>query len=288
MEKALELLDFQEAKVQTLSLNQLKRTHKENDIMGHPLKGIYHYELLEQTADIITSAGLKMQIEEIFAAQNKDRNQPGVVILPQVEEQFGYRAVEAHVLRRVFANISIKDLDDEEFSTNLAVAFHQNGIQIGFGNMVKVCHNQCIMRADNIISNFGEDKKSIEQIFEHIKGWMDNINNIIIPEREKLTKMKSIVIPPDRLLQFIGNLTTIRVAHDTSIKEIRQNGTYPLSQTQISQLTESLLVTQQEKQEITLWDFYNAATELYKADRMEIPNILPQHVAMFEFIQNQM
>lgn len=40
--------DFEKAKVQTLSLDQLARTHKENDIYGKPLRGIYHYDLLNQ------------------------------------------------------------------------------------------------------------------------------------------------------------------------------------------------------------------------------------------------
>ena len=35
---------------------------------------------------------------------------------------------------------------------------------------------------------------------------------------------------------------------------------------------------------MTLWDVYNAATDLLKADRMEIPNVLPQHLAITEFL----
>ena len=40
----------------------------------------------------------KRQVEEIFAAQNRNKTQPGVSILPQVEQIHGEKAVEAHIL----------------------------------------------------------------------------------------------------------------------------------------------------------------------------------------------
>lgn len=92
--------DFEKAKVQTLSLDQLARTHKENDIYGKPLRGIYHYDLLNQIIGMCNAQNYDVEVYDLFAAQNKDRNTPGVVLLPQVEEQYGERAVEAHILRR--------------------------------------------------------------------------------------------------------------------------------------------------------------------------------------------
>ena len=52
-----EFLDFEKAKVQTLTLEQLKRTHEENDIMGHPLKGMYHWQVIEMCRDIAERNG---------------------------------------------------------------------------------------------------------------------------------------------------------------------------------------------------------------------------------------
>ena len=59
---------------------------------------------------------------------------------------------------------------------------------------------------------------------------------------------------------------------------------YPLNQAQISQFTESLLIKKAMGETITLWDVYNAATDLYKANTMDIPNIMPQNRAMVEFL----
>ena len=71
--------DFQNNNVEVMTLDTLRRTHKENDIYGNPLKGIYHYEVIERMADICQKHNLNYEVEEIFAAQNKNKAQPGVV-----------------------------------------------------------------------------------------------------------------------------------------------------------------------------------------------------------------
>lgn len=38
---------------------------------------------------------------------------------------------------------------------------------------------------------------------------------------------------------------------------------------------------------VTVWDLYNGATELYKADTMDIPALLPQNRAMVGFLSEQ-
>ena len=98
METTMEnkFFDFEKAKVQVLTLDQLERTHKENDVYGNPLRGIYHYSLLQEIIQMCNEQNYNVEVYDLFAAQNKDRNTPGVVLLPQVEAQFGERAVEAH------------------------------------------------------------------------------------------------------------------------------------------------------------------------------------------------
>lgn len=137
--------DFQNNNVEVMTLDTLRRTHKENDIYGNPVKGIYHYEVIEQMTDICKKYNLNYEVEEIFAAQNKNKAQPGVVVLPQVEQKFGAMAVEAHILRRVYTTIRIKNWETDELTTTLVVAFHQDGIQAAIGPCVRVCHNQCIL-----------------------------------------------------------------------------------------------------------------------------------------------
>lgn len=295
MEKELVLdptkfLNFEHAKVQVITLDQLKKTHEEVDVSGNPLKGIFHYALLERIISMCNEHNFNVEVYDMFAAQNRDRTQPGVVRLPQVEAIKGERAVEAHVLRRVFANIRITDFDDAENTTNLAVAFHQRGIQVGFGNMVKICHNQCMLGADQYASTYKQGElagSELEELFTIVGGWLTNAESRVFAEREKAERMKHIHVPAERMYQLIGLLTTMRVAHDTKVKSIRVNDLYPLNQSQISEFTEDMLMRYKNNNEVTVWDLYDGATNLYKANRMDIPNLLPQNIAMVKFLDEQ-
>lgn len=282
--------DFEKAKVQTLTLDQLERTHKENDVYGNPLRGIYHYALLNEIIGMCKAQSYNVEVYDLFAAQNKDHNTPGVVLLPQVEAQYGERAVEAHILRRVFANIRLTNFDDEEKTTNLAVAFHQKGIQVGFGNMVKICHNQCMLSPTQYIATYSEkgtgrgNGVTIPEVLDTVKSWLIDARHIIVTEREKIEKMQSIQVDAQQLFLLIGMLTALRVKCDTHESEIKETRVYPLNQAQISKFTESLLVRYHRNQSVTVWDIYNAATDLYKANSMDIPALLPQNRAMTAFL----
>ena len=81
--------DFQNNGIEVMDLETLQRTYKENDIYGNPVRGIYHYQVIQRMTDICRRHNLNYEVEEIFAAQNKNRTQPGVVILPQVEQTYG-------------------------------------------------------------------------------------------------------------------------------------------------------------------------------------------------------
>ena len=288
-----QFFDFEKAKVQALALNQLERTHKENDVYGNPLRGIYHYQLLNQVIELCKEQNYGVEVYDLFAAQNKDRNTPGVVLLPQVEQQFGTRAVEAHILRRVFANIRLTDFDDADNTTNLAVAFHQKGIQVGFGNMVKICHNQCMLSPTHYVATYSErgtgrgNGVEIPEVIDTVRGWLMDARHAIESERERIERMKNVECDADTIFRIIGMLTALRVKADTSNKAIKENRTYPLNSAQINKFTEDLLIRYDEEQRVTVWDMYNAATDLYKANTMDIPALLPQNRAMVSFLEEQ-
>jgi hypothetical protein len=272
--------DFEKNKVQPITIEQLERTFKENDVYGNPLRGIHHFEFINRVIDIAKEFDYTLELYDMFAAQNRDKYTPGVVILPQIEEKFGPRAIEAHILRRVYANIRIKDFDTDELTTNMAIAFHQRGIQVGFGNNVIICHNQCMLMPTNYVATYGNgrDKSvSIEDVFEVIKSWLFDARGIIVAEREKIDTMKSIECSMEQVFQLIGMMTAMRVSADTNIKSIKSNDEYPLSQAQISRFTEQLLVIHNKQSHLNVWDIYNAATNLYKPQMVEIPSIMPQN-----------
>lgn len=282
----MENLNFRENKVQVIDLPTLAKTYKENDVYGNPLKGIYHYQLINSIVEAAKSEGLTTDVWDVFAAQNANKNAPGVSILPQVEAVQGENATEAHILRRVYANIRLTDNDTDELTTNLAVAFHQDGIEVAIGEAVKVCHNQTILSAEHRAATFGKDGHTPEELLQIVGNWIKDSRRIAVQNRHRISAMKKVEISANTAYQIIGMLTAVRVAHDTSNKNIRNTDTYPLNQAQISQFTENLLIRSQENNEhLTLWDVYDCATELYKGDQMEIPNILPQGAAMAKFLE---
>lgn len=282
--------DFEKAKTQAITLEQLSRTHREDDVYGNPLRGIYHFDLFNKVIDECTELGYNVEVYDMFAAQNRDRQSPGVVRLPQVEAVKGQHAVEAHILRRVYANIRITDFDNDETTTNVAVAFHQKGIQIGFGPNVMICHNQCMLSPELYMSSYSEKGKKgsgmeVAAMLDTLKSWLVDARHIIETDRERIAKMKETRITVEQMFLLIGLMTATRVKADTSRKSIRENITYPLNQSQITLFTEDMLEAYHDKEFVTAWDMYNSATNLYKANRMDIPALLPQNRAMVNFMK---
>lgn len=282
--------DFEKCKTQAITLEQLERTHREVDVYDNPIKGIFHFDLIHRVIDACTEQGYDVEIYDLFAAQNRDKTQPGVVKLPQVEALKGINSVESYILRRVYANIRIKDFDNDETTTNLAVAFHQRGIQIGFGPNVKICHNQCMLSPSLYCSSYSERGKAgtgmdIKSMLDTMKSWLVDARHIIETDRERIERMKQTRVTAEQVFTIIGMMTAMRVKSDTTRKKIRANITYPLNQAQITVFTEDMLEAFADKNEITAWDIYNSATNLYKADRMDIPSLLPQNRAMVSFME---
>ena len=87
----------------------------------------------------------------------------------------------------------------------------------------------------------------------------------------------------EEVYMYIGLLTALRVSHDSSDRNLSSSvETYPLNQSQISIFTEEVLKLVREKGQITAWDLYNVATEIYKPGRTDFPALIPQNGAMAE------
>lgn len=279
-----------ENNVEVLDLDTLKRTYREVDsIRQEPLKGIFHFQLIEKIMSLAEANKLNYNVKEIFAADNRDRNQPGVTIAPHMEKEYGEKAVEAHCLRRVFTTLEISDMEDEETNTGLAISFHQEGIQIAIGPRVKICHNQCILSAERYIANYGGDNKikDFDKMFAVVDDWMKNFSGHREQDMNVLSKMKQVPLDYRQTAELIGHLMYQRVGADTGLIK---RAKYPLNNTQINEFTESYLreygkrLTEGKDTTMSLYEIYNMATALYKADRMNIPSIMSQNLAWTEIL----
>ena len=282
-------LNFAEQPVQVLTLEELERSYHENLPTGDPVGGIYHFALIQQVLEIFEKRGLKPVVQEIFAAANRDSKRPGVTLLPQLEEKFGERAIEAHLLRRVYANIEIHSDETDDIVTCLAVAYHQKGIQLGIGPMVKVCHNQTILGAQDVVSNYTcyggqsrKDKFTLEMVMDRTQQWADDYEPYQKVRKERMGALKSAQMDRNGMLQLIGVLVEKRILHDTNNDVLRISQPYPLNSSQINETSEQLIALMRHDEPISYWDAYQQLNTVLKPGRMDIPQVLPQSLALFE------
>lgn len=288
-------LNFAEAPVQVLTLEELERSYHENLPTGQPVGGIYHFELIGQVLEAFERRSLKPVVQEIFAAANRDSKRPGVTLLPQLEEKYGERAIEAHLLRRVYANIEIRSDETDDLVTCLAVAYHQKGIQLGIGPMVKVCHNQTILGAQDVVSNYRcwgaypqplpkgrGDRMTVEDVLARAQQWADDYEPFQKIRRERMGALKSAQMNRDDMLRLIGILVEKRILHDTQNDVLRVAQTYPLNSSQINETSEQLIALMRHDEPVSYWDAYQQLNTVLKPARMDIPQVLPQSLALFE------
>ena len=282
-------LNFAEQAVQVLTLGELERSYHENLPTGDPVGGIYHFALIQQVLAIFEKRGLTPVVQEIFAAANRDSKRPGVTLLPQLEEQYGERSIEAHLLRRVYANIEIRSDETDELVTCLAVAYHQKGIQLGIGPMVRVCHNQTILGAQDVVSNYTcyggqsrKDKLSLESVIGRAELWADEYEPYQKIRRERMSALKSAEFTRTDMLQLIGILVEKRILHDTQNEELHLSTPYPLNSSQINETSEQMITLMSHQQPQSYWDAYQQLNTVLKPGRMDIPQVLPQSLALFE------
>ena len=302
-------LNFAEKSVQVLTLEELERSYHENLPTGDPVGGIYHFALIQQVLETFEQRGLKPVVQEIFAAANRDSKRPGVTLLPQLEEKYGERAIEAHLLRRVYANIEIRSDETDDVVTCLAVAYHQKGIQLGIGPMVKVCHNQTILGAQDTIANYacfgahrGQSpsasqaahswdsprvRLSVEDVLVRAQQWADDYEPYQKVRQERVSRMKSALMDREGMLRLIGILVEKRILHDTPNELLHESTPYPLNSSQINETAEQLIALMRHDEPVSYWDAYQQLNTVLKPGRMDIPQVLPQSLALFECLNEQ-
>lgn len=289
--------DFEANKVEVIDLPTLRRTNKEINVQGMPLLGIHHFEAIERVEAMCRQHGLNFHTEEIFAARSNSKTMPGVTVVKNLEEKYGAKAVEAHVLRRVYTTVRIKDHETDDLTTTLVLAYHQDGIQAAIGPCVIICHNQCIMRPEMMVADYGKNKVTTEQVFERINEWLRDFEPNMTADRRLIERLKATSVSDRDVLTYFGMLTAMRVAHDSRDKRLSSDApaVYPLNQSQITDYVEAVLKLQVEKrsmgQGMTAWDLYDEATRLYKPQSADFPTLIPQNFAFMdtlnEFMENQ-
>ena len=281
------LLDFKNTPVQTLSLTELQETIDERNIGGNPISGVVHYVLFQRINDILEQAKLKFEMGPIYATSGGPSAFPGVTKLPVLEEKFGEGALQAHLLRRMITSFVIKKGETDDTAQSIAVAYHQQGIQVAFGPLVKICSNQCIYGAKNRHQTFGDNKLNIETLLQVISDWLFNYDELRKRDLNILANMKKIILDYHNVCDIIGELNLYRVAKDT----LRLRPEYILQQNQIGELSEAYLKfliaednTLNYGKGLTVYEFYNMCTEMYKPEHTDLPNIIGRNHLLGDYL----
>ncbi len=288
-------LDFQKNKVEVMTLEELSQTYRENYPNGLPVGGMYHFALIQQILESFERYNLKYEVKEVFAANNNDRYRPGVTIANDVALEKGDKSLEAHILRRVYANIEQTGSDDPEWHFNCAVAYHQKGIQVAFGPMVYVCHNQTIMSAEDIFSTQKISQcKGEERLERDVTAMLSGVNDYVERFGERMQVMAKTVkdwkqrpFLPEDFRHVLADLMLSRVAHDSKDPHIHQAEDYPLTSSQINAACERYLQLEYEKGRMatcdpTYWEAFNTFNTDLKPGRAEIPSIVGQSIGLFK------
>lgn len=282
-----------EEKTKGITLEQLAKSSDIVNKDGELNNGINAYNLINTITDYCNSIGLNNEIKDLFVADNKNKALGnGISINKQLCQQYQeYNQTNnipfsAVTFNRVFCNINLTAFANSTHIANIVIATNQKGLQIAIGANCFACRNQTILGSKQMVTTYGKEKfKTLEDfinaakkmIFEY--SFEDDIN--------KLEQMKRITIQPNEIYQIIGELTSIRVASDSRIKELNKLVTdevAPFNNTQINRFTESLLLTYNRNKRLSLYDLYQSATALYKVASMDLPNVLPQNKAFAKFI----
>ena len=282
-----------EEKTKGITLEQLAKSSDIVNKDGELNNGINAYNLINTITNYCNSIGLNNEIKDLFVADNKNKALGnGISINKQLCQQYQeYNQTNnipfsAVTFNRVFCNINLTAFANSTHIANIVIATNQKGLQIAIGANCFACRNQTILGSKQMVTTYGKEKfKTLEDfinaakkmIFEY--SFEDDIN--------KLEQMKRITIQPNEIYQIIGELTSIRVASDSRIKELNKLVTdevAPFNNTQINRFTESLLLTYNRNKRLSLYDLYQSATALYKVASMDLPNVLPQNKAFAKFI----
>ena len=293
-------LDFTRRNVEVLTLDELSQTYKENYPNGMPVGGMYHFVLMNQLIEMLEKAGFSPKVEEIFAANNREKYRPGVTISDEVAREKGRNALEAHILRRVYANINLSYPCGEGCSMNMAVAYHQKGIQVAFGPYVHVCHNQTILGSKDLFTTQKMTgllihpcyAKDVNEMLNQVQTYVDQATERFEMVAEMVDDFRNTPFDEKDFERLLRLLMCLRIRKDSHLVNIHTSRPYPLNASQINSGVERYLDMVIEPgtdgRDVSFWDALQCFNYELKGDAAEIPTLLDQTANLTDVFQTVM
>lgn len=284
-------LNFDKTNVAQLDFQTLRETVDESNLTGTPFNGFMHYVFIEKLMELATKANLKPEIQRIEAVANKNKYAPGVSQIPGMADKYGEHDHKSLLLRRIFADIALKDKETDDYVLSAAMIYHQRGVQIGLGPQVKSCKNLCIMGADHYASTYGSNQvENLEQMFQLFQNWFERSDYHFDKGIQFMKKIKMVDLNVSQFKHLIGSLFMQKSLADISSK----NGVAFLKDNQISHLVDEFNNTAFNNQTksydgtMNAYDIYNLATEFHRPSYTDIPLIIEGNAKINELFYTEL
>lgn len=280
-------------KVRSISLEQLKASADIVNKNGQMVHGVNAYTLIQNVCLTASELGYTPKIRDLFVADNRNKVCNGIEVNKQLAE--AYKAANdtenlpfaATTFNRVYTVITLDELKSSTHIASIVVTRTQRGTAISVGANCTMCRNMTILGSEFSVATYGKNSIRNEYLIEALRTMLKNYD--FQRDMAILEAMKKIVLTNEDLIKIIGQLTLIRAATDSQIKEVRQNfgvENFALNNSQINRLCEGVLLTFKRNKVVTLYDFYQVATAVSKPIDLAFENIIPQVKEIFTLLND--
>jgi len=277
-------------KLAELEFETLRETVNESNITGKPFNGLMHFSFIEKIMDIANAANLKPEINRIEAVNNNNKYAPGVSQIPGLADKHGENDHKSLLLRRVFADITMKSFETNEYIFSAAMIYHQGGVQIGLGPQVKACKNLCIMGAEHYVSTYGKNQvENLDHMFALIDEWFRRADTHFERGMNFLESLKNYDVNFEDFKRLVGALYMRK-----SLSDISRSFSSPfLKEAQIGSIIDkynSVAYNPQEnnyEKPVNLYDIYANATEFHRPSYTDMPNIIEGNVELNQIFEEE-
>ena len=260
------------AKVIPISLELLEQTQTllESDGRLPSNQPIRHFDFIRKVQDIVNSEYMIEQ-EPVWVT-----NAAAKRILPLDPEKIG--VPKSWVFQRLVTRINVTgdQFADGETNMNIAIGFTDKGIQVAFGQNVRICSNQCIF-GGRYMTTYGPQRMPYEKMLEVIREYTHQLPSIRENDLRILNEFKEIPVNSNQIRELIGDV------HMRAVKQAyfnEPNHEAPMNVGQVSNLSKAIgqrlpgiFGLSSEPIVTSLYDLYNDGTQIFKPERSEITTL---------------
>lgn len=253
--KTLEFEDNQ--KVIETSLATLRETARYRD-PGNGKLPLEHFEVFDSIGNIISKSNQEFNQDKVFISKAGVINprQIEVDVRDDLESIYDTRGC---IVRDIIGSFSFlgKNHMDSVSRLTLAVGYSIRGIEIAYGQRVFACSNLSIF-GERYLRNFGKDAISFSRMMEILSLWLERATDIRQEDMRVFTFLdENRIDTQTKLQEVLGDLLIMATR-----KNNERGVTSPMNVSQVSQFAQKLLPQVQKGGEISMWDWYNSATNI--------------------------